>query len=82
MSRIAIHTLKHQKLAKTFTYSMMHMVVAICVAYALSGSWAVALGIGIVEPIVQTFAYRFHENTWEKLTKWFQDFTDKELKAA
>ena len=51
---------------KTATYSAMHMCVAITVAYAMSGSWAVALGIGIVEPLVQTVAYNFHEWGWSK----------------
>ncbi len=49
---------------KTASYSAMHMVVAICVAYALTGSFTVALGIGLVEPLVQTVAYHLHERAW------------------
>lgn len=51
---------------KTATYSVTHMIVAIAVAYAISGSWMVALGIGLIEPMVQTVAYHFHEQTWRK----------------
>lgn len=42
---------------KTGTYCAMHFVVAITVAYALSGSWKAALAIGAIEPFVQTFAF-------------------------
>lgn len=49
---------------KTATYGVMHMAVAICVAYALSGSWAIAIGIGLLEPLVQTFFYNLHERIW------------------
>ena len=53
-----------RSLIKTGTYAAMHMAVAMAVAYALSGSWVVALGIGLVEPLVQTVAYHFHERAW------------------
>ena len=52
---------------KTMTYSLMHVTVAVAVAYALTGNLAVALGIGLVEPVFQTGAYILHERTWEKL---------------
>ncbi|RFB01596.1 DUF2061 domain-containing protein [Parvularcula marina] len=51
---------------KPLTYGAMHFIVAIGVAYALTGSWAVALGIGMVEPLIQTFAYTLHEKLWAK----------------
>lgn len=52
---------------KTGTYSAMHMVVAIGVAWAISGDWRVALGIGLIEPLVQTVAYTIHERVWSRL---------------
>lgn len=51
---------------KTLTYSVMHFVVAITVAYGLTGSWRAALAIGMIEPLVQTAAYTFHERAWAK----------------
>jgi uncharacterized membrane protein len=57
---------RHPMTAKTLSYSIMHMVVAVAVAYAISGSWLVALGIGLIEPIVQTVAYHFHERGWKR----------------
>lgn len=53
-------------LVKTATYGVMHMLVAILVAYLISGNLIVALGIGIIEPIVQTIFYNIHENAWSK----------------
>lgn len=52
---------------KTGTYSAMHMVVAMAVAWAISGDWRVALGIGLIEPLVQTVAYAIHERIWARL---------------
>lgn len=57
---------QHETLAKTLTYCLMHFTVAIAVAYALTGNWAVALSIGIVEPLVQTAFFNMHERSWNK----------------
>lgn len=54
-----------RRIAKTGTYCMLHIMVATLVAYALSGNWHVALGIGLIEPLVQTFVFYFHETAWE-----------------
>ena len=51
-------------LLKTFTYGSMHLTVAVAVAFAITGSWQVALGIGIIEPVVQTLFYNLHERAW------------------
>lgn len=51
-------------LLKTLTYAAMHFVVAIAVAFALTGDWRLALAVGIVEPIVQTLAFAVHERLW------------------
>jgi len=51
---------------KPVTYGLMHLVVAITVAYALTGSWTAALAIGLIEPMVQTVAYTLHERAWNR----------------
>lgn len=57
-------------LAKTTTYCVMHFVVAFGVAYAVTGDFAVATAISLIEPVVQTFFYFFHELAWQnKLRK-------------
>lgn len=57
---------KHETTVKTLTYCLMHFAVAITVAYALSGDWAIALSIGIIEPLVQTVFFNMHERGWNK----------------
>lgn len=51
---------------KPVTYGLMHLVVAISVAFALTGSWKAALAIGLIEPAVQTVAYTVHERAWNR----------------
>ncbi|WP_160681407.1 DUF2061 domain-containing protein [Parapontixanthobacter aurantiacus] len=51
---------------KTASYALMHLVVAIAVAYALTRNWQAALAIGLIEPLVQTFAYYFHDRAWNR----------------
>jgi len=57
---------QHETTVKTVTYCMMHFVVAITVAYLLSGDWKIALSIGIIEPLVQTGFFNMHERSWNK----------------
>jgi uncharacterized membrane protein len=39
----------------------MHLSVAITVAFVLTRDWRIALGVGVIEPMVQTVAYMLHE---------------------
>jgi len=52
---------------KTGSYAVMHLIVAITVAYLLTRDWQAALAIGLVEPFVQTFAFYFHDKAWSKV---------------
>lgn len=54
-------------LLKTITYGIMHVCVATLLAYAISGSWAIAFSIGLLEPLVQTFFFYGHERVWERI---------------
>ncbi len=54
-------------IAKTSTYGVMHFIVAVGVAYALTRDWRIAIGIGLIEPLVQTVAYAVHERVWERI---------------
>lgn len=58
---------------KTLTYGIMHFVVAFAVSYVLTGSLAIAGAIAMVEPLVQTFAYHFHEKAWKKVEQVKQE---------
>ncbi|MCK5748546.1 MAG: DUF2061 domain-containing protein [Oricola sp.] len=57
---------------KTVTYGVMHFCVAVTVAFAVTGSWVAALGVGIIEPMIQTVAYTFHEKAWAARSARFQ----------
>lgn len=57
---------RFQIFLKTASYGVMHMTIAIVVAYALSGDWRIALAIGLVEPVIQTIAFFFHEKAWHR----------------
>ncbi|MFN3667832.1 MAG: DUF2061 domain-containing protein [Brevundimonas sp.] len=53
--------------AKTVTYGVMHFVVAVTVAFALTQNWRVALAIGIIEPLVQTVFFTVHDRIWTRI---------------
>lgn len=40
--------------------------MAFAVAYVLTGSVAIATGIGLVEPLANTVAFFFHERAWAR----------------
>ncbi len=52
-------------LFKTISYGTLHVCVATTVAYALTGNFALSLGIGLIEPLVQTAIFPLHEWLWE-----------------
>jgi uncharacterized membrane protein len=51
---------------KTSTYGLLHIVVAMLVAYALTGSIKIAIGFGLIEPVIQMTVFSVHEYVWEK----------------
>ncbi|WP_019960510.1 DUF2061 domain-containing protein [Woodsholea maritima] len=51
---------------KTLSYSVMHLCVAMSVAWMLTGNLKAALAIGLIEPAVQTVAYTCHERIWAR----------------
>lgn len=54
---------------KIASYGVMHLVVAIGVAYVLTRDWRVALAIGLVEPFFQTIAYSVHDRVWHRIER-------------
>nr|WP_314229729.1 DUF2061 domain-containing protein [uncultured Kingella sp.] len=51
---------------KTFTFAVLHFSVAFGVAYALTGSLGISSAVALVEPMVNTVAFYFHEKAWQK----------------
>ena len=64
MARIALAQLPTLK--KTASYYVLHMLVAISVAYAVTGDVVLALTLSLLEPTVQAIAFFFHEKLWER----------------
>ena len=50
---------------KTASYGITHISVATAVAYILTGDLTAAIGIGLIEPIIQTGVFTLHELLWE-----------------
>ena len=53
-------------LKKTFSYYVMHITVAMCVGYVVTGQLWMAITLSLLEPSIQAIAYFFHEKAWNK----------------
>lgn len=51
-------------LKKTLSYYIMHISVAMIVAYVITGNFIMAATLSLIEPTVQAFAFFFHEKVW------------------
>ena len=51
---------------KTFTFAVLHFSVAFSVAYVLTGSLGISSAVALVEQMVNTVAFYFHEKAWQK----------------
>ena len=51
---------------KTFTFAVLHFSVAFGVAYVLTGSIGISSAVALVEPMVNTVAFYFHEKALQK----------------
>ncbi|WP_262422751.1 DUF2061 domain-containing protein [Brevundimonas denitrificans] len=54
---------------KVATYGVMHLIVAIIVAYAITRDWRIALAVGLIEPFFQTIAYSVHDRIWHRIER-------------
>ncbi|WP_120965356.1 DUF2061 domain-containing protein [Comamonas sp. lk] len=67
MTRLTNTLRTHQTtLAKTGSYYCIHVVVAACVAYAVTGNLWASLTLSLLEPTVQAVAFFFHEKAWDR----------------
>ncbi|MGE0665496.1 MAG: DUF2061 domain-containing protein [Sphingomonadales bacterium] len=53
-------------LIKTATFAALHFTVGFAVTYAFTGSVAIATGVALVEPMVNTVVFFFHERAWKR----------------
>lgn len=52
---------------KTISFGILHMMVAFTVGYAFTGSWMVGGLMAIIEPMINTVVFYFHEKFWNKI---------------
>lgn len=51
---------------KTLSYGTLHFAVGFGVTYALTGEVAIAFGVALIEPAVNTVVFYFHEKAWAR----------------
>ena len=51
-------------LTKTATFAVTHFSVAFLTVWALTGDWRIGGLVALIEPVVNTVAYFFHERAW------------------
>lgn len=56
-------------LTKTISFACIHFSVAFAVGYLLTGSLPVATGLALIEPMVNTVAFFFHERAWRLIER-------------
>lgn len=67
MARIQNFVQSNQRIfKKTLSYYIMHITVAMLVAYVITGNLWMAVTLSLVEPTVQAVAFFFHEKIWNK----------------
>jgi Predicted membrane protein len=49
---------------KTFTFAILHFSVAFLVVYALTGSFLIGGAVALIEPMINTIVFYFHEKVW------------------
>ncbi|PCH60753.1 MAG: hypothetical protein COC05_03355 [Gammaproteobacteria bacterium] len=53
-------------MAKTLSFMVMHFVVAFTVIYLMTGSLLIGGAVALVEPMINSVAYHFHEKLWDR----------------
>jgi uncharacterized membrane protein len=56
-------------MTKTLSFGIVHFSVAFGVVYLLTGSLVIGSAVALIEPIVNTVAYHYHEKAWT----WFRN---------
>lgn len=51
-------------MTKTMSFAVMHFTIAFSVAYLMTGDLIIGGAVALVEPLVNTVAYYFHEKVW------------------
>jgi uncharacterized membrane protein len=60
-------------MTKTMSFAAVHFTVAFSVGYVMTGSVLVGGAIAMIEPAINTIAYHFHEQVWNRMQKTRQE---------
>ena len=56
-------------MTKTVSFGIVHVSVAFGVVYALTGSVAIGGAVALIEPLLNTVAYHYHEKVWDRIRR-------------
>ena len=56
-----------RNLTKTASFAVLHFGVGFGVTYLLTGSIAIATGVALIEPAINTVVFFFHEKAWAQV---------------
>ena len=56
-----------RSLAKTISWRITGSASTFTIAYLVTGSAGISTGIAVIQMIVNTFLYWFHERVWNKI---------------
>ncbi|MFU8925613.1 DUF2061 domain-containing protein [Acinetobacter puyangensis] len=65
-------------LKKTLSYYIMHISIAMLVAYVVTGNLWIAMTLSLLEPTVQAVAFFFHEKVWAVKTTKTERISDQQ----
>lgn len=57
---------EHLTAIKTISFALIHFSIAFGISYLLTGSLLIGGMIAVLEPIINTLIYYFHEKYWRK----------------
>jgi|TARA_B100000929_G_scaffold229902_1_gene186300 uncharacterized membrane protein len=55
--------------AKTVSFGIMHFAIAFSVVWLMTGDVVLGGAVALIEPLVNTVGYYFHEKIWQRTDK-------------
>lgn len=57
------------RIAKTLTYRIGGTLITTLLIYGFTGEWKIATGIGLLDQLISSIWYYYHERLWENKRK-------------
>jgi len=64
-------------IVKTLSYRLIGAVITALIVFALTGKFALAIGVGVICLIAKTILYYLHESLWALLTLGSQSHSSR-----